>query len=193
MGLETVDVEKDERDFVKVDGFMRTTAENIWAAGDVTGGQFATPVGAREGVIAAENMVANAQKQMDYRAIPRAVFTDPEIGTVGLTEAEAEAQGIDCRCQTLELNLVPKAAAIRDTRGVVNMVIERDSHKILGVHLIAPRGADIIHEAAFAVKFGLTIEDLIETIHVYPTMSEAIRMVAQMFLKDVGKLSCCAE
>ena len=123
----------------------------------------------------------------------RAVFTDPEIGMVGLTEAEAEAQGIDCRCQSLDLSYVPKAAAVRDTRGVVNMVIERESHKILGVHLIAPRGADIIHEAALAVRFGLTIEDLIETIHVYPTMSEAIRMVAQMFFKDVGKLSCCAE
>ena len=137
--------------------------------------------------------VLGAQKQMDYRAIPRAVFTDPEIGTVGLTEADADAQGIACRCQTLDLSFVPKALAIRETRGVVNMVIARESHKILGVHLIAPRGADIIHEAALAVKFGLTIEDLIETIHVYPTMSEAIRMVAQMFVKDVSKLSCCAE
>ncbi len=193
LGLETVGVKTDAKGFVKVDRFMRTTAEHIWAAGDVTGGQLATPVGAREGVIAAENMVTNAGKQMDYRAIPRAVFTDPEVGSVGLTEAEAEAQGIDCRCQTLDLSYVPKAAAVRDTRGVVNMVIERESHKILGVHLIAPRGADIIHEAALAVRFGLTIEDLIETIHVYPTMSEAIRMVAQMFFKDVGKLSCCAE
>ncbi len=172
---------------------MGTTVENIWAAGDVTGGQLATPIGAREGVVAAENMVTNAQKQVDYRAIPRAVFTDPEVGSVGLTEDEADAQGIDCRCQTLDLSYVPKALAIRDTRGVVNMVIERESHKILGVHLIASRGADIIHEAALAVKFGLTAEDLIETIHVYPTMSEAIRMVAQMFFKDVGKLSCCAE
>ncbi|MBI1924343.1 mercury(II) reductase [Candidatus Poribacteria bacterium] len=193
LGLETVGIQTDEKGFVKVDRLMRTTAENIWAAGDVTGGQLATPVGAREGVIAAENMVTNAGKQMDYRAIPRAVFTDPEVGSVGLTEAEAEAQGIDCRCQSLDLSYVPKAAAVRDTRGVVNMVIERESHKILGVHLIAPRGADIIHEAALAVRFGLTIEDLIETIHVYPTMSEAIRMVAQMFFKDVGKLSCCAE
>jgi mercuric reductase len=193
LGLETVGVQTDEKGFVKVDGFMGTTAENIWAAGDVTGGQLATPVGAREGVIAAENMITNAQKQMDYRAIPRAVFTDPEVGSVGLTEDEADAQGIDCRCQTLDLSYVPKAAAIRDTRGVVNMVIERESHKILGVHLIAPRGADIIHEAALAIRFGLTIQDIIETIHVYPTMSEAIRMVAQMFFKDVGKLSCCAE
>ena len=76
---------------------------------------------------------------------------------------------------------------------MVNMVIERDSHKILGVHLIAPRGVDIIHEAALAIKSGLTIEDVIDTIHVYPTMSEAIRMTAQMFIKNVGKLSCCAE
>ncbi len=71
---------------------MHTTAENIWAAGDVTGGQLATPVGAREGVIATENMVLNAQKQMDYRAIPRAVFTDPEVGSVGLTEAETTSE-----------------------------------------------------------------------------------------------------
>lgn len=86
-----------------------------------------------------------------------------------------------------------KAAAIRDTRGLVKMVIDAKSRRILGVHLIAHRGADLIHEAALAVKFGLTVEDLIETIHVYPTMSEAIRMAAQTFARDVSKLSCCAE
>jgi mercuric reductase len=88
---------------------------------------------------------------------------------------------------------VPKAAAIFDTRGLVKMVIDEDSGKILGVHLAANRGSDIIHEAVLAVKFGLTVDNLIDTIHVYPTMSEALRMVAQSFTRDVSKLSCCAE
>ncbi|MBI3988464.1 MAG: mercury(II) reductase [candidate division NC10 bacterium] len=191
--LEQAGVQVDERRFVKVDAELRTTAVKIWAAGDVTGAPLATPVGAREGIIAAENAIAERHLRMDYRAIPRAVFTDPEVASVGLTEAQAEAQGFRCRCRILDLSLVPKAAAIRDTRGLVKMVIDQETGQVLGVHLIAPRGADIIHEAALAVKHRLTHLDLIDLIHVYPTMAEAIRMAAQMFVKDVSKLSCCAE
>lgn len=193
LNLERAGVQVDGRGFVKVDAELRTTAEKIWAAGDVKGAPLATPVGAREGVIAAENAIAGKHIRMDYRAIPRAVFTDPEVASVGLTEAQAEAQGFRCRCRILDLSLVPKAAAIRDTRGLVKMVIDAETGQVLGVHLIAPRGADLIHEAALAVKHRLTYQDLIDLIHVYPTMAEAIRMVAQMFVKDVSKLSCCAE
>lgn len=193
LGLELAEVQRDERGFVRVDESLRTTAPHIWAAGDVTGPPMATPVGAREGVIAALNAINGAKRKMDYTAIPRAIFTDPEVASVGLTDEAAVEAGYSCRCQVLELVHVPKAAAIRDTRGLVKMVTERDSHRILGVHLVANRGADIIHEAALAVKLRLTYEELIETIHVYPTMSEAIRMAAQTFVKDVTRLSCCAE
>ncbi len=194
LGLESVNVSTDPLGFIKTDETMRTTAPNIWSAGDVTGPPFATPIGAREGVIAAENMLDPCcQKRMDYRVIPRTIFTEPEVATVGLTFEEAKKEGFDADVRSLPLTLVPKAACILDTRGVVKMVIEQGTKRILGVHLIAHNGSDIIHEAAVAIRAGWTTDDLIETIHVYPSMAEAIRMVAQTFEKDVSRLSCCAE
>ncbi|MBI3606907.1 MAG: mercury(II) reductase [Nitrospirae bacterium] len=193
IGLEEAGVEVDEKGFVTVNSEMQTTADHIWAAGDVTGPPLATPVGAREGVVAAQNMLKGNHVTMDYTVIPRAVFTDPEVAAVGLSAAEARAKGMQVEADCLDLAHVPKAAAIYQTKGLVKMVIEKDTKRIVGVQLVANRGADLIHEAALAVKCRLTIDDLIGTIHVYPTMSEAIRMAAQIFTKDVSKLSCCAE
>ncbi|RLG48571.1 MAG: hypothetical protein DRN92_00745 [Thermoproteota archaeon] len=193
LGLQGVGVDMDDRGFVKVDSEMRTTAPNIWAAGDVTGLPMATPVAAREGVIAAQNAIGGKHIKMDYKTVPRAVFTDPEVASVGLTEAEAEKAGYRCMCRVLDLGLVPKALAIRESRGLVKIVADGITHQILGVHLVAPRGADIIHEAALAVKYRMTVEEIIGTVHVYPTISEAIRLAAQTFFKDVSRLSCCAE
>lgn len=193
LGLEKAGIEMDKNGYIKVDKQMRTTSPNVWAAGDVTGPPMGTPVSAREGIIAAENALKGTAKEMDYSAIPRAVFTDPEVASVGLTVEEARQKGYKVKANCLHMTEVPKAAAIFDTRGLIKMVIDEESGKILGVHLATNRGADIIHEAALAVKFGLTIDDLIDTIHVYPTMSEALRMAAQSFTRDVSKLSCCAE
>ncbi|MBI3963247.1 MAG: mercury(II) reductase, partial [Deinococcus sp.] len=134
-----------------------------------------------------------AHRQLDATVIPRAVFTNPEVGAVGLSEPEAVAAGYRCRCRVLDLAVVPKAAAIRDTRGVVKMIADGRTQRILGVQLVMPRGADIIHEATLAVRGQLTLQDLIDTLHVYPTLSEALRMVAQSFTRDVRQLSCCAE
>ncbi len=193
LGLERAGIEVSERGFIKVDKHLRTSAANVWAAGDVTGPPMATPVSGREGVIAAENALNGSGREVDYTTVPRAVFTDPEVGSVGLTVEEAEQKGYRVKANCLHMTEVPKAAAIFDTRGLVKMVIDEETNKILGVHLVANRGSDIIHEAVLAVKFGLTIDNLIDTIHVYPTMSEALRMAAQSFTRDVSKLSCCAE
>ena len=193
LDLDKAGVEVDDRDFVKVNEEMQTTHQSIWAAGDVTGPPLATPVGAREGVIAAENMLTGKHRRMDYSIIPRAVFTEPEVASVGLTATEARQQGIRVKADCLDLKHVPKAAAIYKTGGLVNMVVEEDTDRIIGVHLVADRGADLIHEAALAIKCRLTTQDLIDMIHVYPTMSESIRMAAQIFQKDVSTLSCCAE
>ena len=193
LDLEKVGVEIDDRGFVKVNQEMQTTHQSIWAAGDVTGPPLATPVGAREGVIAAENMLVGHHRQMDYTIIPRAVFTEPEVASVGLTATAARQQGIRVKADCLDLKHVPKAAAIYKTGGLVNMVVEEDTDRIIGVHLVADRGADLIHESALVVKCRLTTKDLIDMIHVYPTMSESLRMTAQIFQKDVSTLSCCAE
>ena len=193
LGLEEVGIKVDKRGYIRVDAQLRTSVPHIFAAGDVIGPPMATPVAAREGAIAAENALTDAGRRMDYHSIPRAVFTDPEIGTVGLTEAEAEARGISCACRVLDLQFVPKARAIREAEGLVKMVAEAGSGRLLGVHLFMPRAADIVHEAALAVRLGLTVSDLADAIHVYPTLSEALRLAAQSFTRDVARLSCCAE
>ena len=192
LGLEKVGVKTDERGFIKVDEELKA-AENIWAAGDVIGEPMATPVAAKEGIAAAENAVAGKHRTVDYNAIPRAIFTHPEVGIVGMTEEEAEKAGYTCACRTLSMMAVPKARATRETRGVIKMVIDARSKRILGVHMLGDRAADVIHEAALAIKHRMTVDDIIDMVHVYPTMSEAIKMVAQTFYKDVTKLSCCAE
>ncbi|MGB9694099.1 MAG: hypothetical protein ACPLYF_04580, partial [Fervidobacterium sp.] len=98
-----------------------------------------------------------------------------------------------CACRTISMSLVPKAQVINDTRGVIKMVIDPNTLKIVGVHIVSLLAAEMIHEATLAVKFGLTIDDIIDTVHVFPTMSEAIKLVAQSFRKDISKLSCCVE
>jgi len=99
-----------------------------------------------------------------------------------LTDAEANRKGLKCACNVLSLNLVPKAHIINDTKGVVKIVIDYKTHKILGMHILAPNAADLIHEGTLAVKFGLTIDDIIDTVHVFPTLSESIRLAAPIIL-----------
>ncbi|MDG7022620.1 MAG: mercury(II) reductase, partial [Nitrososphaerota archaeon] len=125
--------------------------------------------------------------------VPRAVFTYPEVASVGMTDAEANGKGIQCACGVLPLDLVPKAQIIGDTRGVIKLVADRNTKRVLGLHILAPHAADLIHEGVLAVKFRMTIDDIIDTVHVFPTLSEAIKLAAQSFYKDVGALSCCTE
>ena len=197
VGLDRVGVETDERGWVKVDGEFRTTAPHIWAAGDVigwhTGSQLATPVGVHDGAAVAHNAIHGERRTADHRVIPRVIFTDPQVAVVGLTEQEAEAQSIDCRCQEVPIELVPRAGAIRDTRGVIKMVAERATGKVLGVSMVGRDAGEVIHEAAMGLRFGATIDDFIDLVHVYPTMAEALKIVAIAFYKDPAKLSCCAS
>jgi len=179
--------------FVKVDEQMQTSAPNVWAAGDVTGEPMLETVAAKEGSIAVNNAFSGAKKRLNWMEVPSAVFTHPEVATVGLTEAQAHGQGIRCACGVLPFDLVPKAHVIADTRGVIKLVAERESKRVVGVHILAPHAADLIHEGVLAVKFGLTVDDIIDTVHVFPTLSEAIKLAAQSFYRDVGKLSCCIE
>jgi mercuric reductase len=197
LGLEHAGVRLDERGAVVVDARLRTTVSHIWAAGDVIGGetesQMATPVGAHDGGIVAENALAGASRTVNHTIIPRAIFTDPQVAVVGLTDREANAQGFACQCNTIPLSVVPRAGAIRDTRGVIKMVLERPSRRVLGVSMLGAQASEVIHEAAMALRFGATADDFIDLIHVYPTMAEALKLAALSFTKDVSRLSCCAS
>ncbi len=193
LGLERTGVIIDGRGAVEVDAEMKTTAENIWAAGDVTGRVMLETTAAKEGRIAAENALAEAHRKMDLEAVPHAVFTNPQVASVGLTDQEAVKRGFGCNCRTVDMAIVPKSAIVDDTRGLIKMVIDNKTKRVLGVHIVSPLAADIIHEAVMAVKFKLTTDDIIDTVHVFPTFSEAIKLVAESFTRDIGNISCCIE
>lgn len=180
IGLEKAGVELDEEGFIRVDEQLRTTSPGIWAAGDVTGPPMIAPAGAREALAATQNMLdPQAAASIDHRYSPMAVFVDPEFATVGLTMAMAETQGIEAVESYLDLDRVPKAHVMGDRQGGIILCAEKGTGKILGVQMLAPRAADIIHEATLAVRFGLTVCDLVTTVHVYPSISDGLRLAAR--------------
>jgi mercuric reductase len=191
--LEAAGVGLREDGAVKVNREMHTTARHVWAAGDVIGKPMLETIAAKEGATAAENALRGTHKKIDFLPVPRAVFTSPQVASVGLTEKEAEEEGYECACRTVEMSKVPKALVIRETRGLVKMVAEARTGRVLGVHILADNAADIIHEGVLAVKYKLTVDDIIDTVHVFPTLAESIKLVAMSFRKDLDDLSCCAE
>ncbi len=198
IGLEQAGVQLDQAGAVRVDRTLRTNVSHIWAAGDVigreTGSQMATPVGAHDGKIAAHNALSGESLQrVDHTLIPRTIFTDPQVAVVGLTDEEANTAGIICECNTIPLSVVPRAGAIRDTRGVIKMVLDGPTRRVVGVSMLGVNAGEVIGEAAMALRFGATTDDFIDLIHVYPTMAEALKLVAISFTKDVNRLSCCAS
>ena len=198
IALEKAGVSLDQEGAVSVNEHLQTNIPNIFAAGDVIGrgteSQMATPVGSHDGGIAALNALsAETFRAVDHRVIPRAIFTDPQIAVVGLTEAEAIAKGHECWCNTVPMSLVPRAGAIRDTRGLIKMVADANTNEVLGVSMVGSSAAEVIHEAAMALRFRAKLHDFIDLLHVYPTMAEALKIVAISRYKDPTKLSCCAE
>jgi mercuric reductase len=179
IGLENAGVEVDELGFILTDVGMQTSAPGIWAAGDVVGPPLIAPAGAREALVAMTNMLdPSAAARIDHTHTPMAVFCDPEFATVGLTAAQARARGYKVEEAFLDLDRVPKAHVMGDRQGGVILVAERPSGKVLGCQMLAPRAADIIHEATLAVRFGLDVSQLTTTVHVYPSISDGLRQAA---------------
>ncbi|PSP23961.1 MAG: mercury(II) reductase [Cyanobacteria bacterium SW_8_48_13] len=187
-----------EKGQVQVDEYLKTNVSHIFAAGDVIGSeissQMATPVGSQDGGIVAHNALSDQnQRSVNHRVIPRAIFTDPQIGIVGMTEKEAIAAGHRCWCSAIPMSLVPRAGAIRDTKGVIKMVADAETDEVLGVTMVGNSAAEIIHEVAMGMRFHAKLYDFIDLIHIYPTMAEALKIAAISRYKDPAKLSCCAE
>jgi mercuric reductase len=178
---------------VIVNSEMRTSSSHIWAGGDVIGMPMLETIAAKEGAIAADNALKNAGKKVDFLSVPHAIFTSPQVASVGLTEEQMMEKMKVCSCRTLAMSDVPKAKVIHEERGLIKMVVHPKTRRIFGVHILAELAADMIHEAVLAVKYKLTVDDIIDTVHIFPTMTEAIKLVATAFRKDVSKLSCCAE
>jgi mercuric reductase len=192
LNLGAVGVKTGERGEVVTDDYQRTTNERIWAAGDVTGGPQFVYVAAAQGTLAADNALAGAGRTLDYTALPRVTFTSPAIAAVGMTDAKVIEAGLRCDCRTLPLAHVPRALANRDTRGLVKIVAEAGTGRLLGVHAVADGAGDLITAATYAITAGMTVGQLARTWAPYLTMAEALKLAAQTYTADVTKLSCCA-
>ncbi len=191
LGLEAVGVETGPGGFIKITDWMQTTVPSIYAAGDVVGRMQLETVAAKEGYLATGNALTGSRKAINYEHVPHAVFTNPQVASVGLTEEQEMKRFNACACRTVRIEQIAKAKAIKETRGLIKMVVHPETAQVLGVHIVAPIAADLIHEATLAVKLRLTIDDLIDTVHVFPTLSEGIKLAAQAFRRDISRMSCC--
>ncbi len=147
---------------------------------------------AAEGKRAAENALLGQAEMLDRRVVPAVIFTDPQVATVGLTEAEALAQGVRVRTSVLPLSYVPRALVARDTRGLIKLVVERETDRLLGAHVLAAEGGEVIQTATMALRAGMTVQDLTDTLFPYLTQVEGLKLAALSFDRDVERLSCCA-
>ncbi len=190
--LDQVGVALTDKGAVKVDETLRTSAPNIFGAGDAAGLPQFVYVAARSGALAADNALHNAHIKLDLSALPRITFTRPQIASAGLTDEQANAQGYACDCRTMPLDAIPRALVNRDTRGLFKMVAERETGKVLGVSILAENAGDVILSAVYAIQFGATVQQLAESWGPYLTMGEGMKLVAQTYTRDVAKLSCCA-
>lgn len=183
----------DEKGFVNVNEYMQTSQEHIYAAGDVTGLMPLETIAAKEGNLAVLNMFENKKKTINYSEVPHAVFTSPEVAAVGIKEEEYMKKYNVCLCRTVTLDHIEKAAAIKDTKGLIRMVLDPKTKVVIGVHIIGPMAADIITTATYAIKNKMTIYDIRDTVHVFPTLSEMIKKVAQSFDQNLDEMACCVE
>ena len=185
IGLEQTHVELDERGWVKVDDHMQTADPSIFAVGDVLGPSrvMLAHAASAEGLVAADNALG-ADSRMDYRAVPGAIFTSPEVATVGLTEDQAVAAGHAARSDEMLFRSLGKAQVLGEIAGQAKIVSETHTGQVLGVHIIGPHATELIAEATLAVNKGLTVKDLMGTIHAHPTLAE---IVGETAMKAAGR------
>lgn len=181
LNLEASGVRADERGFIVVDREMRTNVRHIFAIGDVTGMPFLAHKASKEGTVAAE-VAAGRPAAADWQAMPWAIFTDPQVATVGLDEAAARAKGFEVRVGKVPFAAIGRALAQGETEGFVKVVMDGKTDALLGVQIVGPDASDLISELALAIEMGATVEDLALTIHPHPTLPEAIMEAAEAAL-----------
>ena len=194
LGLGAAGVDVDERGFVVTDDFQRTTNPRVFAAGDVSGAPQYVYVAAAAGRVAATNALAGsggARARVDYTGLPAVVFTSPQLASAGMSEEEALERGHDCACRVLDLSDVPRALVNHDTRGAVKVVADAPTGKVLGVHALADGAGEIMLAATYAIRAGMTVEDVADTWAPYLTMAESLRIAAGLFRNEMPT-SCCA-
>jgi len=179
MGLEHLAIDPKADGFLDVDDQLRTLGvEDVWALGDLRGGDMFTHTARDDADIVYRNVYRNDTRSITARVVPHAVFVHPEVGSVGLTEQQATDAGYDVSIGTQQFAGVAKAKAIGDTIGLVKFVVDQTSDRILGCHIAGPHGGELIHEATLAMVTGATYTDIGEMIHIHPTLSESVNSAA---------------
>ncbi len=192
LGLENVDVKINKKQAIIVDEFFQTNQPHIFAIGDVSSAplRLETTAG-HEGTLVVENIISGAKNNIDYNSVPYTIFTDPQFASVGLTEERQMNETGTCACRTVSFEIIPKAQIIRRTEGLIKMVIDPKTKQILGVHILAPNAGDLIMQAVVLIKNKNTIDDILHSMPIFPTLSECFKYAALAFTKDLSKLSCC--
>ena len=178
LNLEAVGVETYKLG-IAVDGHMRTNVDGIWAAGDVTGHAQFTPVAQYQARIAVDDMFGAGSQEVDYSVLPVAIFTDPELAGAGLTELEAEERGFEAEVVTHPLKGVRRASYTDADVGLYKIVVDRDTRRVLGLHIVAPEASEVVQGLSVAMRLGVTVDDLAAAHHTFPTIGEGVKAAAE--------------
>lgn len=192
LGLEAAGVATGARGAVTVDDRLRTTNPRVWAAGDVTGAPQFVYVSAYQGALAVGNALLGEDSPSDLAGLPRVIFTSPPAAGAGLTEAQARAAGYRVTTSVLPATAVPRALVNHDTAGVTKLVADAATGALLGASVVGEGAGDVIQSAVLAIRHHITATELAATFHPYLTTAESLKLAAQAFTRDVGRLSCCA-
>jgi dihydrolipoamide dehydrogenase len=182
LGLEELGVALDERGFIQVDERMATTVPGIWAIGDVTGKLMLAHVGSAQGILCAESIAGRNPPPLSYEHMPRATYSQPQIASFGLTEAQARQRGYAVRVARFPFQANGKALALGDYGGWVKLVVDEHRERLLGAHLIGPEVTELLPELTLAARADLTLEHLARNVHAHPTLSEALMEAAHLAL-----------
>jgi dihydrolipoamide dehydrogenase len=185
LGLKNIDLETTHQGWILANEKLETLVKGVYAIGDILGPEkiMLAHVASHEGIVAAQNAMGE-ESIMAYDVIPSAIFTMPEIGTVGLSEVEARKKGYEVEAFSVNFRALGKAQAIDELAGTAKMIVEKKSNKILGVHLIGAHATDLIAEATLAIQKGLTAGEIAQTIHAHPTLAE---IMGEVSLKASGR------
>jgi dihydrolipoamide dehydrogenase len=173
LGLEEAGINKGPKGEILVNERLETNVDGIYAVGDVTGGMMLAHVASRQGILAARN-ACGENVVMDYSVVPAAIFTSPEIGSVGLREFQAKDKGLNIKTGHFQFRSLARAHSIGEIAGIIKIVADAGTGSVLGVHIIGPNASELVHEGALAIKSGLTAGDVAELVHAHPTLSEGI-------------------
>jgi mercuric reductase len=191
LGLDQVGVEPTANGAIAVDEHLQTSNPAIYAVGDVTELPEYVYVAAAAGTVVAHNAFADTATPIDLSVVPGVIFTEPQIASVGLTEAQAQAAGHAVRTALIGMDFIARAQVAHDPCGLVKLVADSATGKLLGAQVVAADAGEVIQTATLAVKFGLTVDDLTATLFPYLTYAEGLRLAAVSFDKDLSTLSCC--